>query len=92
MTSAPTPDSQRPPAERPHAERSDTSLDNLTPRQIVAELDKYVVGQRAAKRSVAIALRNRWRRQQLAPGLRMAVEPDPRSQGRIPSTKGSLEG
>ncbi len=60
MTSAPTPDSQRPPAERP-----DTSLDNLTPRQIVAELDKYVVGQRAAKRSVAIALRNRWRRQQL---------------------------
>ncbi|MEO8198496.1 MAG: ATP-dependent protease ATPase subunit HslU [Thermoanaerobaculia bacterium] len=52
----------RPPAD---AERPESALDNLTPRQIVAELDKYVVGQRAAKRSVAIALRNRWRRQQL---------------------------
>ena len=52
----------RPPAD---AERPELALDNLTPRQIVAELDKYVVGQRAAKRSVAIALRNRWRRQQL---------------------------
>jgi ATP-dependent HslUV protease ATP-binding subunit HslU len=40
-------------------------LDDLPPRQIVAELDKYVVGQGAAKRAVAIALRNRWRRQQL---------------------------
>jgi ATP-dependent HslUV protease ATP-binding subunit HslU len=40
-------------------------LENLPPRQIVAELDKYVVGQRAAKRAVAVALRNRWRRQQL---------------------------
>ncbi len=52
----------RPPVD---AERPELALDNLTPRQIVAELDKYVVGQRAAKRSVAIALRNRWRRQQL---------------------------
>ncbi|MEO7794182.1 MAG: ATP-dependent protease ATPase subunit HslU [Thermoanaerobaculia bacterium] len=52
-------------APRPAAERSELALDNLTPRQIVVELDKYVVGQRAAKRSVAIALRNRWRRQQL---------------------------
>ena len=52
----------RPPAD---AERPEIAIDNLTPRQIVAELDKYVVGQRAAKRSVAIALRNRWRRQQL---------------------------
>ena len=43
------------------------ALENMTPRQIVAELDKYVVGQRHAKRSVAIALRNRWRRQQLPP-------------------------
>jgi ATP-dependent HslUV protease ATP-binding subunit HslU len=41
------------------------ALDDLTPRQIVAELDKYVVGQKAAKRAVAIALRNRWRRQQI---------------------------
>jgi len=47
------------------SERPELALENLTPRQIVAELDKYVVGQRAAKRSVAIALRNRWRRQQL---------------------------
>ncbi len=60
MTSAPPIGVPRPPVERP-----ELALDNLTPRQIVAELDKYVVGQRAAKRSVAIALRNRWRRQQL---------------------------
>ncbi|MEO8502702.1 MAG: ATP-dependent protease ATPase subunit HslU [Acidobacteriota bacterium] len=40
-------------------------LENLPPRQIVVELDKHIVGQRAAKRAVAIALRNRWRRQQL---------------------------
>src|SRR5260370_38203223 len=40
-------------------------LENMTPRQIVAELDKFVVGQRLAKRAVAIAPRNRWRRQQL---------------------------
>ncbi len=46
-----------------------TSAGALTPRQIVAELDKYVVGQTAAKRAVAIALRNRMRRQKLAPEL-----------------------
>ena len=40
-------------------------LEDMTPRQITAELDKFVVGQRQAKRAVAIALRNRWRRQQL---------------------------
>jgi ATP-dependent HslUV protease ATP-binding subunit HslU len=45
------------------------SLDNLSPRQIVTELDKYVVGQANAKRSVAVALRNRMRRQKLAPEL-----------------------
>jgi ATP-dependent HslUV protease ATP-binding subunit HslU len=48
---------------------------DLTPRQIVAELDKYIVGQGAAKRSVAIAIRNRWRRQQLAPELRKDITP-----------------
>jgi len=42
-----------------------TALENMPPRQIVSELDKYVVGQGPAKRAVAIALRNRWRRQQL---------------------------
>ncbi len=45
------------------------SLDDMTPRQIVAELDKYVVGQANAKRSVAVALRNRMRRQKLTPEL-----------------------
>jgi len=48
---------------------------DLTPRQIVAELDKYIVGQTAAKRAVAIALRNRWRRQQLPADIRDEVAP-----------------
>lgn len=47
----------------------------MTPREIVAELDKYIVGQDAAKRAVAIAIRNRWRRQQLPPELRKDVTP-----------------
>jgi ATP-dependent HslUV protease ATP-binding subunit HslU len=47
----------------------------LSPREIVAELDRYIVGQAAAKRAVAIALRNRWRRQQLTPDLREEVLP-----------------
>ena len=47
----------------------------LTPRQIVAELDKYIVGQEQAKRMVAVAVRNRWRRRRLAPGLRDEVAP-----------------
>ena len=47
----------------------------LTPRDIVSELDRYIVGQAAAKRAVAIALRNRWRRQQLPPELREEVLP-----------------
>ena len=51
------------------------ALDELTPREIVAELDKYVVGQKAAKRAVAIALRNRMRRQKLAPDLAEEVIP-----------------
>jgi ATP-dependent HslUV protease ATP-binding subunit HslU len=50
-------------------------LDDLTPRQIVAELDKHVVGQNAAKRAVAIALRNRVRRQKLPPDLAQDVMP-----------------
>ena len=48
---------------------------NLTPRQIVQELDRYIVGQDAAKRAVAIAIRNRWRRQQLPPDLRKDITP-----------------
>ena len=47
----------------------------LTPQEIVRELDKYIVGQKKAKRAVAIALRNRWRRQQLPPQLREEVLP-----------------
>jgi ATP-dependent HslUV protease ATP-binding subunit HslU len=47
----------------------------LTPRVIVEELDRYIVGQRAAKRAVAIALRNRWRRQQVPPELRDEIAP-----------------
>ncbi|MGD0970536.1 MAG: ATP-dependent protease ATPase subunit HslU [Desulfobaccales bacterium] len=51
------------------------SGDHLTPREIVAELDKYIVGQEDAKKSVAIALRNRWRRQQVPEGLRDEIAP-----------------
>jgi len=47
----------------------------MTPREIVSELDRYIVGQRAAKRAVAIALRNRWRRQQVADELRDEIAP-----------------
>ena len=47
----------------------------FTPREIVSELDRYIIGQGDAKRAVAIALRNRWRRQQLAPALRDEVLP-----------------
>jgi ATP-dependent HslUV protease ATP-binding subunit HslU len=50
--------------------------EELTPRQIVAELDKYVVAQDAAKKAVAIALRNRWRRQQVAEDLRDEILPN----------------
>src|SRR6202049_1504585 len=50
-------------------------LENMTPRQIVADLDKFVVGQRLAKRAVAIALRNRWRRQQLPAEIADEIAP-----------------
>ena len=53
----------------------ETAVQSLTPRQIVQELDRYVIGQRSAKRMVAIALRNRWRRQRLSPDLREEVMP-----------------
>ncbi|MCG8457323.1 MAG: AAA family ATPase, partial [Holophagales bacterium] len=51
------------------------AIENLTPREIVAELDKFVVGQSAAKRAVAIALRNRWRRQQIEGMLAEEIMP-----------------
>ena len=57
-------------------ERPSDWLDELTPRQIVAELDKYIVGQEAAKKAVAIALRNRWRRQRVDEELREEIMPN----------------
>lgn len=60
-------------AEQPQEETS--VEESLTPREIVAALDKYIIGQNDAKRSVAIALRNRWRRQQLDPELRDEIAP-----------------
>jgi ATP-dependent HslUV protease ATP-binding subunit HslU len=50
-------------------------MTNFSPREIVSELDRYIIGQKDAKRAVAIALRNRWRRQQLAEDLREEVLP-----------------
>src|SRR5688572_22346315 len=55
--------------------RHDTSSSTMTPREIVQELDRHIVGQQAAKRAVAIALRNRWRRAQLPDELRNEVMP-----------------
>ena len=57
------------------ADEEQLSLDDLTPREIVSELDKYVVGQKDAKRAVAIALRNRMRRQKLPPDLAEEIMP-----------------
>ncbi|MEE9166339.1 MAG: ATP-dependent protease ATPase subunit HslU [Candidatus Neomarinimicrobiota bacterium] len=51
-------------------------MKDLTPREIVAELDRYIVGQKNAKKSVAIALRNRWRRQQLSDEMREEIVPN----------------
>jgi ATP-dependent HslUV protease ATP-binding subunit HslU len=50
-------------------------VNNFTPREIVSELDRYIVGQNNAKRAVAVALRNRWRRQQVDPDLREEIAP-----------------
>lgn len=50
-------------------------MDNLTPKAIVAALDEHIIGQKDAKRAVAVALRNRWRRQRLGPELRDEVTP-----------------
>lgn len=59
----------------PPKNKVDNLLHSLTPAQIVKELDKYIVGQNKAKRAVAIALRNRWRRQELPDNLRDEVAP-----------------
>ncbi len=65
----PTPPVELDPAEAPW-------IDELTPRQIVAELDKYIVGQDEAKKAVAIVLRNRWRRQRVGEELRDEILPN----------------
>ena len=57
------------------AESKDQFMKVLKPREIVSELDKYIIGQDQAKRSVAIALRNRWRRQQVPPDLKDEIAP-----------------
>jgi ATP-dependent HslUV protease ATP-binding subunit HslU len=59
----------------PRDSHGETDAGALTPREIVSELDRFIVGQGEAKRAVAIALRNRWRRQQLAPEIRDEVMP-----------------
>jgi ATP-dependent HslUV protease ATP-binding subunit HslU len=51
-------------------------IDNLTPGQIVAELDKYIIGQKDAKKNVAIALRNRWRRMNATPEMQLEIIPN----------------
>ncbi|MDP6946567.1 MAG: AAA family ATPase, partial [Myxococcota bacterium] len=51
-------------------------MSDLTPRQLVRELDRYIVGQADAKRAVAIALRNRWRRQQVEGSMRNEIRPN----------------
>jgi ATP-dependent HslUV protease ATP-binding subunit HslU len=69
QAAAPEAAGEEAPAEQPW-------LDEMTPRQIVAELDKYIVGQEAAKKAVAIALRNRWRRQRVDEELRDEIVPN----------------
>ncbi len=56
-------------------ERDSTKTTDLTPRQIVVELDRYIIGQHEAKRAIAVAVRNRWRRSQLPDDLRSEVAP-----------------
>ena len=55
--------------------KADAKVKNLTPKEIVEELDRYIVGQAEAKRAVSIAIRNRWRRQQLSDEMRQEVSP-----------------
>ena len=50
-------------------------MTQMTPQEIVHELDQHIIGQNAAKRAVAVALRNRWRRQQVAEPLRSEITP-----------------
>ncbi|MDH5235125.1 MAG: AAA family ATPase, partial [Gemmatimonadota bacterium] len=60
----------------PRTEQALARLADLSPRKIVAELDRYIVGQGEAKKSVAIALRNRWRRQRTPDSIREEIAPN----------------
>src|SRR5580693_3835396 len=59
----------------PQPESAATIAQAMTPQEIVRELDKHIVGQQAAKRAVAIALRNRWRRMQIPEPMRQEITP-----------------
>ncbi len=59
-------------------------VSSLSPREIVSELDRYVIGQKEAKKAVAVALRNRWRRQGFSPKFTMNLEMMPRPLGCLP--------
>jgi len=60
----------------PTNNKAHKQIQELTPREIVRELDRYIIGQNAAKKSVAIALRNRWRRLQVPAALREEIMPN----------------
>src|SRR5215216_4932881 len=76
-TPTPTsPCSRRADMASPRTQQALARLADLTPRQIVAELDRYIVGQADAKKAVAIALRNRWRRQQAPEAIRDEISPN----------------
>jgi ATP-dependent protease Clp ATPase subunit len=66
-------------------------MSHMTPREIVSELDRFIVGQGKAKRAVAIALRNRWRRQQV-PEPRLHVDEGQRAAGNVGRTPGRGNG
>ena len=59
---------------------------SMTPQEIVSELDRHIVGQASAKRAVAIALRNRWRRSQVAEPLRSEITPKNSAEKSEPTT------
>ncbi len=73
MSSVPLTDTNSITAAKPANKKPATS--SFSPREIVSELDRYIIGQNDAKRAVAVALRNRWRRQQLDDDLREEVLP-----------------
>ena len=76
MTTATVPSDSAAPARPARADDTPHWLDPLTPREVVAELNKYIIGQSEAKKAVAIALRNRWRRQQVDEELREEILPN----------------